>query len=148
MSIACGFGSADAVDLGDIDPRASRTLSEYNAGLRAGSSSGEIRISYDVSATNIANSIGVLSIAVYKSDGSYVATITGTTGNGLVINSGSTHDSARMEIDIDFHPCFSCIQFTLYSFTFIHLMQRVYKGRHCPQFFIIHLFHLPDDVTL
>ena len=92
MSIACGFGSADAVDLGDIDPRASRTLSEYNAGLRAGSSSGEIRISYDVSATNIANSIGVLSIAVYKSDGSYVATITGTTGNGLVINSGSTHD--------------------------------------------------------
>lgn len=92
MSIACGFGSADAVNLGDIGPRASLTLSEYNAGLRAGSSSGEIRISYDVSATNIANSIGVSSITVYKSDGSYVATITGTIGNGLIIKSDSTHD--------------------------------------------------------
>lgn len=92
MSITCGLESASAVNMGSVSPQASITLSDYNAGLKAGNNSGEIRISYSVSANNIANSMGVSSISVYKSDGSYVTTITGTTGNGLVINSDSTHD--------------------------------------------------------
>lgn len=77
--------------MGTTDSRASLTLSSYSSGLKAGTGSGEIRISYDVAASKPADSVGVSSIAIYKSSGAYVTTITGTTSNGLVRASSSIH---------------------------------------------------------
>jgi hypothetical protein len=66
------------------DTRASLTLSFYNAELVAGDSKGVISVDYDVQSSKMASFIGVESIKIYKADGSYVTTITGTTSNGLV----------------------------------------------------------------
>lgn len=91
MTITCCFGTASAAGIGDIGPRASFILSSYNAGLKAGTNSGELRISYDVTASKLADSIGVSSIVIYKSNGSRVLTVTGTVTNGLIITSDASH---------------------------------------------------------
>lgn len=72
-------------------PMASPTLAEYNVALKAGTSSGELKVVYDVTASKLADLVGVSSIVIYKSDGSYVTTITGTTGNGLIVSSNFGH---------------------------------------------------------
>jgi hypothetical protein len=91
MAITCCLGAVSAVRAEDVGTRASFTLSDYNAVLKAGTTSGEIRISYTVLASKPADSVGVSSITIYKSDGSHVTTITGTTGNGLILNSDVGH---------------------------------------------------------
>ena len=82
MVFACCCGSVFAAETPDM--RASLTLSDYNAELVAGDSKGIISIDYDVQSSKMASFIGVESIKIYKADGSYVTTITGTTSNGLV----------------------------------------------------------------
>lgn len=71
------------------DTRASLTLSDYGASVKAGSSSGVICISYNVSSSKFADSLGVKSIVIYNANGSKVATITGSTGNGLIRTNSS-----------------------------------------------------------
>ena len=60
------MGSATAVTL-----RASETLTRYSAILKAGRASGSIKISYDILANDKADSLGISSIVIYKSDDSY-----------------------------------------------------------------------------
>lgn len=83
------FGVALAT--GGADPRASLTLTGYGCPIAAGSSSGKIVIGYDIKATSLADSVGVSSIVIYKSDGTKVATITGTTNNGLIKSDSMMH---------------------------------------------------------
>ncbi len=82
-------GSALAAD---IELLSSPTLSRYTAQLSQGSS-GKISISYRVSASapTTISSIGVSSIKIYKANGTYVTTISGTTANGLVVRNASSH---------------------------------------------------------
>ena len=40
--------------------------------------------SYDVQSNKLASSIGVETVDIYKADGSYVTSITGSTSNGLI----------------------------------------------------------------
>ena len=91
LVIVCLFsvcGSALALEI-----RASSTLMSYPVSASRGSSSGEIKISYDIQANNFADSLGISSIEIYKSDGTYVTTITGSTSNGLVRSNASRHRS-------------------------------------------------------
>ena len=88
MVLLSGIGTAYATD---TSYRASLTLSRYIAELFPGDHSGEIIVSYDVKASLRADSVGVESITFYTSDGDYVTTVTGTTGNGLVKTNNSGH---------------------------------------------------------
>lgn len=74
--------------------RGSPTLSEYSAKVSKGYSSGEIIISYDVEANDFGESVGVSSIKIYKSNGSYVTTITGTVENDLIGTNTPLHRSS------------------------------------------------------
>lgn len=75
------------------EPRASLTLSHYPVGVSKGEDEGEIDISYDVMASQKADEVGVSSIKIYKSDGTYVTTITGTVANGLIRTNAGSHRS-------------------------------------------------------
>ena len=76
-----------------VEARASKTLAHYNVLVLEGDDSGEIDITYDVQASKIVDKAGVSSIKVYKSNGSYVTTITGTTRNGLIGTDTNRHRS-------------------------------------------------------
>lgn len=88
IAFTCCYGGVFAKG---AQTRASLTLSAYSAGLKAGSSGGTISISYDVQASKWADSVGVESIAIYRSNGSYVTTIAGTTSNGLICADSNIH---------------------------------------------------------
>lgn len=88
-AVSCCLTMASAVNAEVA--RASVTLSGYFATMKSGSRPGELQISYQVNANMSASSLGVSSIAIYKSDGTYITTITGTTGNGLIRNSSNAH---------------------------------------------------------
>ncbi|MCI9264265.1 MAG: hypothetical protein HFF06_06790 [Oscillospiraceae bacterium] len=83
----CCVGAAAA------EARASSTLTLFTASASKGNNSGEVKISYDVQTNTPADKVGISSIAIYKSDGSYVTTVTGTTGNGLVRTGAYRHKS-------------------------------------------------------
>lgn len=72
---------------------ASFTLTSYSAGLSSGETDGTVDVSYDIRSSKLADSIGVSSIKIYKSDGSYVTTVLGTTDNGLIRKDSSIHKS-------------------------------------------------------
>lgn len=76
------------------EPRASLTLSRYPIAVSKGENEGEIKILYDVMASREADEVGVSSIEIYESDGTYVTTITGTTGNGLIDTNTTRHRSS------------------------------------------------------
>lgn len=82
FALSCCFGAVSAE--GGIMPLASPTIMGQGANMRPGKVSGELRISYNINATSAADEVGVSMIELYKSDGSYVDTIYGTTSNGLV----------------------------------------------------------------
>lgn len=92
LFLNCCFGVAFA-DNG-ILPMASLTIKSYSAsmmsGEKTGINTGELRISYSISATDSADELGVSSIKLYRSDGTYITTIVGRTENGL-IGSGIVH---------------------------------------------------------
>lgn len=77
-----------------VENRASSTVAHYTITATAGSGSGKILVSYDVSSNGTADSLGVSSIEIYKSDGTYVTTINGSTSNGLVRNNSIRHRSS------------------------------------------------------
>ena len=64
--------------------RASDYFKGYSVYAYQGSNRGEMSIECEVRAESQVSKIGVLEIKIYKSDGSYVATIQGTTSNGLL----------------------------------------------------------------
>ena len=79
-----------------VEMRSSPTLAMYNAKITKGASgTGKIIISYDVSANTEAEEVGVATIKIYKSGGaSPVATITGSTWNGLIATDTEWHRSS------------------------------------------------------
>lgn len=92
ISVALCVGFSFASD--DSILRSSPTLSEYNAIVTKGYSSGNIIISYDVEANTEAESVGVSTIKLYKSNGSYVTTIKGTEDNDLIGTNTVLHRSS------------------------------------------------------
>lgn len=74
-----------------VEARASLTITYATASAKAGSRSGEINITYNVRSSKTADSIGVESIAIYKSGGGYVTTIDGTTSSGGRHNGTTTY---------------------------------------------------------
>lgn len=92
LALSCCLSTAFAAE--DIMPMASLTIVSQAANMAAGSktgiNTGELRISYDITAKRPATELGVSSIKLYRSDGTYITTITGTTENGL-IGSGVKH---------------------------------------------------------
>lgn len=73
-----------------IEPYASITLGTAQASASTGLNSGEIKISYQARTNKIGSPVGVSSIAIYKSDGTYVTTIKGSTSNGLMASNTSS----------------------------------------------------------
>lgn len=82
FALTCCFGSAFAED--GIMPLSSPTIMGQSATMAAGNQSGELRISYNINAVRSADEVGVETIVLYRSNGSYVDTIYGTTDNDLV----------------------------------------------------------------
>lgn len=89
LFVTCCGGTALAAN--EIEPYASPTLAYYDVVLLVGDSRGMLWIDFDVTASKPADSVGIKEIKIYKSNGTYVTTITGTTSNGLVWNNASTH---------------------------------------------------------
>ena len=89
MAISCCLMMVSAAET--VLQRASITLSGYSATMKAGTTSGELRISYQVNSNMVATKLGVSSIKIYKSNGTYVTTISGSTTNGLIRTSSNTH---------------------------------------------------------
>lgn len=83
LTLACCFSSAFAANDG-IMPLSSPTIMGQGASMKAGNKPGELRISYNINAVKSADEVGVLTIELYRSNGSYVDTIYGSTDNGLV----------------------------------------------------------------
>ena len=82
VALTCCFAVAST--------NASDYLAEYGAALIA-TEKGKYDIFYDLTATNTSDSLGVSQIKIYKSDGTYIATIKGTIANGLIIEEDYTH---------------------------------------------------------
>lgn len=83
LILTCSFISASA--------RASDYLTQYAATLVAGTETGRFTIYYDVTATRRSDSLGVSQVKIYRSDGTYITTITGSTDNGLIREDSGTH---------------------------------------------------------
>lgn len=82
ISVAC-FGTVYAANVSN-KPQASPTLSMYAVWLDPGYNRGELDITFDVTATGWADSLGVSYIEIYKaSNDELVDTIYGSTSNGL-----------------------------------------------------------------
>lgn len=82
LALTCCSGLAFAED--GIMPLSSPTIMGQSASMKSGNKSGELRISYNINANSSADEVGVLTIELYNSDGSYADTIYGSTDNGLV----------------------------------------------------------------
>lgn len=65
-------------------PKASTTLFAYGVWAYTGENSGELDIDYEVQANYRADSLGISTLEIYKSDGTYVTTIYGNTTNRLM----------------------------------------------------------------
>lgn len=68
----------------EIMPMASTTIVLYAASMTAGAKSGQLYINYNITAKRSASAVGASSIEIYKSDGTLLKTISGSTSNGLV----------------------------------------------------------------
>lgn len=77
-----------------VESYASITLGGMTVTAASGSKQGEIKISYDVKASGIADKVGISSIKIYKSNGAYVTTISGSTENGLIRTNAIRHKSS------------------------------------------------------
>ena len=88
--------SSSIASAAELQPYASLTLSRHYAEAFSADKSGEIIIEYNVEATKPSSTLGVETIDFYTEDGDHVASVTGTTSNGLVRVSTTVHNS-------DFH---------------------------------------------
>ena len=89
LFITCCCGTALAAN--EIEPYASPTLSYYDVELLAGDSRGMLWVDFDVRSGRLADEVGIEEIKIYRSNGTYVTTITGTTSNGLVETDYNMH---------------------------------------------------------
>lgn len=71
--------------------RASKYLNSYFAMLDQGTTAGNLSLSFSVVATGKMNLVGISRINVYKANGTFVETITGTVANGLLGASDMHH---------------------------------------------------------
>lgn len=71
--------------------QASDYLTQYTATLVPGDTTGRYYIYFDVLATKTSDSLGVSEIVIYRSDGTYITTISGSTNNGLICEKDFTH---------------------------------------------------------
>ncbi len=83
MALILAFSLCTGIAMA-VEPRASATLSSYSVTVKKGTSDGTIKFTCDVCANSIAESLGTSKIDIYKGNGEYVTTITGTTDNGLI----------------------------------------------------------------
>lgn len=88
MAFCCALCGGIAVA---AETRASEILSRYHVTLTEGDSAGEVKVNYDVQSSRT-GVVGVESIEIYESDGTYVTTIDGTIDNGL-LKSGTKQSS-------------------------------------------------------
>lgn len=93
LTIICVFSMCIGATFAQ-EARASTTITVYSASASRGSSSGDIKINFDVQANSLTDSLGISAIKIYKSDGTYVTTINGSTSNGLIRNNASRHKSS------------------------------------------------------
>ncbi len=89
LFVTCCGGTALAAN--DIEPYASLTLSYYDIDLSAGNSKGKLYIDFDVRSNKMTDEIGIEEIKIYRSNGSLVTTIAGTTSNDLINTDVSMH---------------------------------------------------------
>jgi len=80
------FSCCSSAFAASIEPYASLSLSTAQASVSTGTNSGEIKIIYQSRSNKICSPIGVSSIVIYKSNGTYVTTIKGSTSNSLMAN--------------------------------------------------------------
>lgn len=81
LLIASFCQTASAIE---VSPRASLYLSGYGASLYEGEKKGSVRVEFTVSGTEYSDLVGVSNISIYKGDGTFVTSVTGTTKNGLL----------------------------------------------------------------
>lgn len=75
----------------EMSPRASDYLDGYGASFYPGSTKGSVRVAFTVTATRHSDRVGVSELVIYKSNGSRVATISGTVSNGLMCEDTTFH---------------------------------------------------------
>lgn len=86
-ALFCLIGSASASN--DIDVYSSDYILSCNATLSS-SGSGKLKITVSERANGTMSTLGASAIRIYKSDGTYVTRILGTTSNGLLKNNASS----------------------------------------------------------
>lgn len=84
LSLFCGSAKAATYS--------SDYLKSYDASLSTGSQAGELSLDFSVSARSSVKTIGISSIAVYTSGGTYVKTINGSISNGLLASQTFCHE--------------------------------------------------------
>ena len=75
----------------EVSPRASYYLDNYGASLYQGDDSGTVRVEFTVSANEKADRVGVSKLSIYKGDGTFVTSVTGTVSNGLLAKNLKTY---------------------------------------------------------
>lgn len=81
LGLSCGIAAA----------RGSHYLAAYWVKMSAGDTKGALLIEYDVMANEHSDCVGVSHIKIYRSDGTYITTITGTTANNLLREGAAGH---------------------------------------------------------
>lgn len=66
-------------------------ISMTSASATEGNSAGKINVNYSITGMGMMDTIGVLCIDVYKSNGTLYKTVFGTTSNGLLLNNDFVH---------------------------------------------------------
>lgn len=75
----------------EANTEASDYLAEYGAALIATDTKGKYDLFFDITATDTSDSLGISQVKIYKSNGTYVTTIQGTTKNGLICEGSCSH---------------------------------------------------------
>lgn len=91
--LTCCIGSVTAATPIEVMPYASETLSYYYVNLKS-SGDNDAQVRFSVGSGKMADEIGIESIQIYKSNGSYVRTIYGSTANGLILTDSDWHSDS------------------------------------------------------
>lgn len=87
LLICSGISTAEASNM----LRSSPTLTRYGVVATEGDGSGKVVFTYDILSNSIAESLGVSSMKIYKSNGSYVTTIYPSASNGFTTTGTMRH---------------------------------------------------------
>ena len=75
----------------ETSPRASLYLDNYGAYLYEGTAKGTVRVEFTVSGTRRSDRVGVSKLSIYKGDGTFVTSVTGSVANGLLDEDTKAH---------------------------------------------------------